>query len=111
MKHAFVLVALLFGCASAPHYASINGPQGAIRMDEDGDGVYGPWVCPVGVSGCDAQSLNAQPIAQLDCDDHDPRRYPGAPDPEGDGIDQNCDGIDGLQAPAAPPPSPAQPRD
>lgn len=30
-----------------------------------------------------------------DCDEGDPRRYPGANDPAGDGIDQNCDGVDG----------------
>ena len=31
-----------------------------------------------------------------DCDDEDPSVYPGAEDPEGDGIDQNCDGVDGV---------------
>lgn len=30
-----------------------------------------------------------------DCNDFDSNRYPGAPDPCGDGIDQNCDGVDG----------------
>jgi hypothetical protein len=33
-----------------------------------------------------------------DCDDADPARRPGVPDPEGDGVDQNCDGVDGLVA-------------
>ena len=32
----------------------------------------------------------------LDCDDTDATIYPGAYDLVGDGIDQNCDGIDGL---------------
>ncbi len=32
---------------------------------------------------------------QGDCDDDDDTIYPGADDPEGDGIDQDCDNIDG----------------
>jgi len=31
-----------------------------------------------------------------DCDDNDASIYPGAPDPYGDGIDQDCDGVDGT---------------
>lgn len=31
-----------------------------------------------------------------DCDDNDASVHPGAPDQAGDGIDQNCDGIDGT---------------
>ena len=30
-----------------------------------------------------------------DCDDTDASINPAADDPEGDGIDQNCDGVDG----------------
>ncbi len=37
--------------------------------------------------------------APADCDDHDPAVYPGAADPDGDGIDQNCDGVDGWRDP------------
>jgi hypothetical protein len=33
----------------------------------------------------------------VDCDDTDPRRAPGAVDPAPDGIDQNCDGVDGTR--------------
>jgi hypothetical protein len=36
--------------------------------------------------------------AQGDCDDADPTVHPGALDPPGDGIDQNCDGPDGVDA-------------
>ncbi len=31
-----------------------------------------------------------------DCNDEDPDVYPWAPDPADDGIDQNCDGEDGI---------------
>lgn len=31
-----------------------------------------------------------------DCDDNDASVYPGADDSAGDGIDQNCDGTDGV---------------
>lgn len=32
-----------------------------------------------------------------DCDEGDPRRYPGAADPTDDGVDQDCDGVDGVR--------------
>ena len=73
---------------------------------------------------CEEFVRTTPPPADLDCDDHDATRYPGAEDPDGDGIDQNCDGVDGV-APsgalhaeptgtpprdyASPPPPPASP--
>ncbi len=46
---------------------------GAPAVDQDGDGY----------------------LEGDDCDDSDASIHPGADDPEGDGIDQNCDGVDG----------------
>ncbi len=39
-----------------------------------------------------------------DCNDQDPTIHPFADDPEGDGIDQNCDGVDGVKSAPAPAP-------
>lgn len=49
--------------------------------DNDGDGYVG----------------NGDPsCSNLDCNDNDPNIHPGADDPLGDGIDQDCDGQDGM---------------
>src|SRR5690349_17402866 len=75
---------LLAACYGAPgrygyQPATSGSPPTYTGEDRDGDGV---------VNG-------------TDCDDEDRARYPGAPDTQGDGIDQNCDGIDGI-APGGP---------
>lgn len=46
--------------------------------DVDCDGIAAPGAC-----------------GGADCDDLDPAIRPGVPDPVGDGVDQNCDGLDG----------------
>jgi hypothetical protein len=62
----------LGGLAGCP--PPVNALYGAPATDEDGDGYY--------------DEVD-------DCDDTDASIHPGADDPEGDGIDQNCDGVDG----------------
>jgi hypothetical protein len=49
-------------------------PSTEVRYDRDGDG---------------AEDHD-------DCDSDDPETYPGAVDPYGDDVDQNCDGVDGT---------------
>ena len=52
----------------------VQALYGAPPTDDDGDGVP----------------------AWEDCDDNNASVYPCAEDPEGDGLDQNCDGADGI---------------
>ena len=58
-------------------------PQPAMCEDADRDGAV----------DCRGGASDGRP---LDCEDHDPQRVPAAPDTLGDGIDQNCDGVDGT---------------
>lgn len=72
------LVALVVGCTPHDRAPGVDtsAPPGA---DGDGDGF----------------------VAAADCDDGDPDRHLGADDPRGDGIDGDCDGVDGAGAPLA----------
>ena len=62
----------------------------------------GPPKCEPGTDQ-DGDHACARGVGALDCNDRDPAIRPLAADPEGDGIDQNCDGVDGLK-PATPTP-------
>jgi len=72
-----VMAMTLMACYGAPaHYPTVP-PQGcpAGGADVDGDGACTP----------------------TDCDDNNAAVHPGAEDVDGDSIDQNCDGVDGVK--------------
>jgi hypothetical protein len=60
-----------------------------------GCAALGAWGCASEGGGQTDFDGDRSPDA-LDCDPADPATYPGAPDPYGDGIDQDCDGGDGI---------------
>lgn len=64
----------------------------------------GPPKCEPGTDKDGDRACTKGPRA-LDCNDDDPNIRPWAEDPAGDGIDQNCDGVDGMKPSAAAPPS------
>ncbi|MFM7201969.1 MAG: MopE-related protein [Myxococcota bacterium] len=60
-------------------------------FDRDGDGFGGSEQ----VEECDTPFQGTQ--VSGDCQDSDPTRYPAAPDPSGDGIDQDCGGSEAAE--------------
>jgi hypothetical protein len=62
-----------------------------VYTDADGDGYGDP---ATGVYVCDPPSGTVSD--GTDCDDADASVHPGAADPPDDGVDQDCDGIDGT---------------
>jgi len=64
--------------------------------DQDGDGFAD--AASEGRTACQAPPGFAERVG--DCDDTRADRYPGAPEIQGDGIDQDCDGVDADIAPA-----------
>ncbi len=71
-----------------------NGLVGELVYYTDGDGDdYG---APATGQLCQAAATDV--LNDDDCDDTSDLIYPGAPDPVGDTVDSNCDGIDGVDA-------------
>lgn len=100
-----ILLAACYGAPGRYHSERPTGPGGANRLDRDGDGNLGPYECPAAKDPEQCQrELAPYPTPDADCDDADPKRFHGATDIDGDGIDQNCDGIDGWRDPSAPMP-------
>lgn len=60
---------------------------------------YGMVARPMGPGNADCHSDHDRDAvcAPRDCDDTRMDVYPGAADPDQDGIDQNCDGVDGWR--------------
>lgn len=68
-------------------------------LDQDCSGADLPCAeCP----DADRDGYAAADCGGRDCDDHDPRVFPGAPEISGDGRDQDCDGGDGAFREGAP---------
>lgn len=44
-----------------------------------------------------SRDLDGDGFCENDCDEMNKAVFPGASDPEGDGVDQNCDGADGTK--------------
>jgi hypothetical protein len=77
--------------------------DGTIPADEADHDADGDPVC----SDCDDDDPSIDYLdldgdgyssCEMDCDDSAPTIYPGAADPVLDGLDQNCDGTDGVDA-------------
>jgi hypothetical protein len=77
-----LLAAASTGVMAITLMACYGGGPDPECVDKDGDGAF----------TCFAGGEND------DCDDNNAAIYPGAPDPADDGIDQNCDGVDGPAA-------------
>ncbi|MEN0064368.1 MAG: MopE-related protein [Myxococcota bacterium] len=71
---------------------NLGGDLCPIFADNDGD-----QICGQGIdlnSDGDCLDGNESSFNAIDCDDSDPSSFPGASEVPGDGIDQDCDGVD-----------------
>jgi hypothetical protein len=79
---------VLFGCGAKPETA---GPPTETETETETETDTDTGSEP----GSDADG-DGFSVSDGDCDDADGARYPGAADDVGDAVDQNCDGLDGV---------------
>jgi hypothetical protein len=82
-----VLSIVLVGCSPGRAPAAYRWNEGAEPSVSSDDPAT--W---------DAADQDGDGASTDDCDDGDPALHPGASDDVGDGVDQNCDGLDGVDA-------------
>ena len=77
--------------ASWIHPGAYDTPNNGVDEDCDGADAYDPCAYPY---TCSPDNDGDGFTADNDCDDSDASIHPGARDTPGDGIDQDCDGVD-----------------
>ncbi len=112
---AAAVVGVVLGSTLGAVLYGLREPADRARLDGFGDQARD--LVRVWRSMLDRDGDGASPyLGGGDCDDNDPTRYPGAIDIPGDGIDQDCDGVDAVLPPKPvavsrrPPARPGDPR-
>ncbi|MCP4915284.1 MAG: hypothetical protein GY913_00025 [Proteobacteria bacterium] len=79
-------------CDEAVDEDAVDAPTWYADDDDDG------FTSEVSVTDCLPPSGYSAASGLVDCDDADPSIHPAAEDVPGDGIDQDCDGLDASRA-------------